>query len=146
MRELSRWGSQQSEIRNKARELTQDLAQKDFEGEARVLFEYVRDHIRYLRDIEGVETLHDPVTLLKIGAGDCDDKAILLASLLMSIGAKVRFIAVAYAPEVYSHVWLQVFAPRGGQFVWVDLETTEPLPFGGRVSAKGAVSHMVLPV
>lgn len=100
--------------------------------------EYVRDNIRYVRDIRGVETLHDPVTLLKIGAGDCDDKSLLLASLLLSIGHKVRFVAVAFEPDQFSHVWLQVNCYGR----WIDLEPTEPIQFGQRIPARGAFAHI----
>lgn len=131
-------------VRNLAVSLTTEgfwdgrgLQQKDFAGEARRLLAFVRDDIRYVRDISGVETLHDPVTLLKIGAGDCDDKAILLASLLLSIGFDdVRFIAAAFATDEYSHVWLQTSIYGK----WVDLEPTEPIPFGQSIPTADAVS------
>lgn len=118
------------------------LRQKDFVGEARKLLEFVRDEIRYVKDIDQVETLHDPVTLLQIGAGDCDDKAILLASLLLSIGHTPRFIAMAQAPEEWSHVWVQDCLDMGQGDVWVDLEPTEPIPFGKSVPLDGAQAIM----
>lgn len=129
-------------VRGLAVDLTSGLMQKDFLGEARACLEFVRDRIRYVRDIEGVETLHDAETVLRQGAGDCDDKCILLAALLLSIGAPVRFVAVAFEPEVYSHVWLQVRTPPGYGGVagsWVDLEPTEPIAFGAHVPLDGCV-------
>ena len=145
MADLARRGMRDQDIRNLAVALTtqgflngRGLRQKDFEGEARRLHAFVRDDIRYVLDTDGVELLHDPVTLLEIGAGDCDDKAILLASLLGSIGHRTRFVAVAFEPERFSHVWVQ--AHLDGR--WVDLETTEPIPFGARVPTGGAVSFM----
>lgn len=116
------------------------LPQKDFHGEARRLFEYVRDRIRYVKDIDGVETLHPPEWVLKLGAGDCDDKSILLAALLLSIGHTPRFIAVAFEPDVFSHVWVQDLLD--GQ--WVDLEATESLPFGQHVPLRDAVRIITL--
>lgn len=114
------------------------LQQKDFEGEARRIHAFVRDQIRYVQDVKGVEVVHDPVTILRIGAGDCDDKAILLAALLGSIGHTTRFRAVAFQPEIWSHVWLQDYL--GGR--WVDLEPTEPLPFGQGVPIANAVATL----
>lgn len=111
------------------------LQQKDFSGEAKRLFAYVQNNVRYVRDTDGAELIHDPAYLLQIGAGDCDDKAILLASLLGSIGFATRFAAVAFEPDNYSHVWVQAWI--GGK--WVDLETTEPLPFGQSVPTGDAV-------
>lgn len=145
MATLARQGSQRIAIRNLAVELTtrgfgtpNGLRQKDFVGEARRLNDFVRDRIRYVQDIDDVETIAEPEALLKIGAGDCDDKATLLAALLLSIGHRVRFIAMAQQPGQYSHVWLQDYLNGG----WIDLETTEPLPFGRSVPQRDVVSTL----
>jgi transglutaminase-like putative cysteine protease len=116
------------------------LAQKDFGGEARRLFEFVRDKIRYVKDIDGIETLHPAEWVLSIGAGDCDDKSILLSALLLSIGHTPRFVAVAFAPDEFSHVWVQDYVSGG----WVDLEATENLSFGQSVPLKDAVKIIYL--
>jgi transglutaminase-like putative cysteine protease len=130
-------------VRNLAVSLTTEgfnngtgLKQKDFRGEASRLLTYVRDNIRYVGDIRDIEVLHDPETLLRTGAGDCDDKAILLAALLLSIGHQPRFVAVAFEPDAYSHVWLQDLIY--GE--WLDLEPTEPIACGQSIPTKGAVS------
>lgn len=120
-------------VRNQAVELTRKLRQKDFRGEICALSDWVRDQVRYVKDIRSVETVHDPVTLLKVRCGDCDDKATLLAALAESIGHPARFVAVAYRPGVFSHVWAQARPGPGGP--WIDLETTEPLACGLRVPA-----------
>lgn len=120
-------------VRNEAVNLTRQLRQKDFVGEARALFLFCRDRIRYVRDIRSVETLHTADTLLKIRCGDCDDKSILLAALLESIGHQARFVAVAQIPGQFCHVWTQVWLNGS----WVDLETTEPLEFGQRIPNAG---------
>jgi predicted transglutaminase-like cysteine proteinase len=126
-------------VRNTARELCAGLAQKDFVGEARRIFDFVKMKIRYLKDIDGIETLHAPEWMLNIRQGDCDDKAILAAALLLSIGhSPVRFIAVAFSPDRFSHVWLQDYLGNK----WVDLETTEPLPFGQSVPLRGVVQTL----
>lgn len=145
MARITRAGLRDQAVRNAAVAITTrgflsgaGLKQKDFEGEARRLHAFVRDRIRYVRDTDGVELLHDPATVLQVGAGDCDDKAILLASLLGSIGHPTRFIAVAFEPGRFSHVWLQDFL--NGR--WVDLETTEPLPFGVSVPRRGVVGTL----
>jgi transglutaminase-like putative cysteine protease len=145
MAELARRGKADQAVRNLAVGLTtrgflngSGLRQKDFLGEAQRIHAFVRDQIRYVRDTDGIELLHDPVTILQIGAGDCDDKAILLAALLGSIGHPTRFVAVAFEPDRFSHVWLQ--DNINGR--WVDLETTEPIPFGYSVPLKGAVDLM----
>ncbi len=50
------------------------------------LHRFVRDNIRYIKDIRDVETVAYPDITLQQGQGDCDDKSVLLASLLESIG------------------------------------------------------------
>jgi transglutaminase-like putative cysteine protease len=138
MARLAQEGKTALPIRTLAVNLTRGLPQKHYVGEARACLEYCRDRIRYVKDIRGVETLHDPVTLLKTGAGDCDDKSILLASMLMSIGHRCRFVAVSLAPGQFSHVWVQVNI-RGK---WIDLEPTEPLQFGERIPSDGILRYI----
>lgn len=118
-------------IRQLAVELVRDLPEltrgrKDFPAQVRALWQFVRSWIRYVRDIRNVETLHSPVRLLKNRAGDCDDQAILLASLLEAIGHGTRFVAMGFAPGRYSHVLAETWL--GGR--WVPLETTIERPFG----------------
>lgn len=138
MARLASKGTHNLEIRNKALSLTGGLAQKDFRGEACACLAFVRDQIRYVRDIYDVETIATPDWLLKICAGDCDDKATLLAALLGAIGHQVRFVAVAFAPDQFSHVWLQDHI--GG--AWLDLEATEPYPCGQAIPTGDAVEFL----
>lgn len=114
-------------IREKALSLTNGLRQKNFIGEAKRIHEFVRDNIRYVKDVNGVETLQWPThTLLTYKQGDCDDKSMLVASLLESVGHKTRFIAVGPQKGKFSHVFVQTkIGPR-----WWNVETTEPWPFG----------------
>lgn len=118
-------------------QLTRGVMQKDYEREACEILSFVRDKVRYVRDTRTVEILQVPRRTLQIG-GDCDDKSILLAALLSSIGHRVRFIAVSYMPNQYSHVWVQDEV-RGK---WLDLEPTEPLICGSRVPERGALGYL----
>ena len=94
-------------------------------GEIASIGGYVRDNIRYVRDINQCETVQSPEVTLQIGAGDCDDKATLLAALLMAVGNDCRFVACDQG-QGYSHVWTQCLL--GDK--WIDLETTENVPVG----------------
>jgi transglutaminase-like putative cysteine protease len=60
------------------------------------LFEYVRDHIRYIKDPVGVESVSDPYYTLARMVGDCDDQAVLLAALYESVGFPTRFVIAGY--------------------------------------------------
>lgn len=91
------------------------------------LFEWVREHVRYVPDVLDVETLASPVITLRSMFGDCDDQATLLATLFEAVGYPTRFVVAAYSdPSVMEHVYLQVAVD--GQ--WFDCDPTEPLPFG----------------
>jgi transglutaminase-like putative cysteine protease len=109
------------------RQLTRDLRQKDIYGEAKRVHQFVRDKIRYVKDIRGVETLQTPIQTLRIGQGDCDDKSTLVATMLETLGHQTRFKAVGFGDDgSFSHVFPQV--KMNGK--WITLETTEPWPIG----------------
>lgn len=123
MVELARQGKRDPGVIEVANSLVRDVPQGDRLGEVKALHAFVRDHIRYTNDIGGIE----PVELLRtceatltMGCGDCDDKSILLAALLCSIGRPARIVAVALRPSRhFSHVLVET--PRGKG--WMPLET-----------------------
>lgn len=110
-----------------AREIVRDLPQGDISGEIRALQSFVRDHIRYTNDPNSVELLQTPEATLEMGTGDCDDKSILLATLLNSIGRPARFAAISLKPsDKYSHVLVQARIGTN----WYPLETIRDVPAG----------------
>lgn len=114
-------------IRDTATSLVAGLRPRDWTGEARRLYEYVRDHIRYTRDVSGVETLQTPPVTMEMEAGDCDDKSTLLAALLESIGHPTSFVATGYRePQVFSHVYVETLLGKR----WVPLDASTDKPFG----------------
>lgn len=101
--------------------------EKNGASEVEAIFNFVRDHIRYLSDISGVETLATPDKTLLCRIGDCDDQTVLLAAMLESIGHATRFVAAGYiADDAVEHVYLQVLID--GE--WVDADPTEHFPLG----------------
>ena len=138
MRALAKQGKTAMPVRALALSLVSGLKQKDYLGEAKRVHAYVRDHIRYVRDVDGVETLHTPEKVIEYGQGDCDDKSILAAALLGAIGHKTRFVAMGFGNKQFSHVYVET---RVGN-KWVGFETTEPVNFGWHPS--GATSRMVV--
>lgn len=110
-----------------ARQIVSHVAEKDYLEEAATIQNWVRNHIRYVRDVDGVETVATPVDTLQMRAGDCDDKALLAAALLLATGHPARFVAWAFeAPEAFEHVYTEV---KYNQH-WLGVETTEPVAFG----------------
>lgn len=146
MKRLTLAGKKSPVVRQLAVSLTQGLHQKDFYGEITALFRFVRDRIRYIKDVRNVETLHTPEMVLSNRQGDCDDKALLLASLLESIGFRTRFVAVGFRANEYSHVYTEVFynahSPDKLRGPWLPLETTENVDIGW--SPKKVVSRLIV--
>lgn len=128
MRSIVRASKKRPRIRLTAINLTRDLPQKSYYLEAKAIHDFVRDEIRYVRDVRDVETIAYPEVTLDIGAADCDDAVVLAASLLESIGHPTRFVAIGRAPDHYEHVYLET--KIGDR--WVASETTEPWAFGKR--------------
>jgi len=148
MRNLALQGKTTPMVRQLAVQLTMSLPQKDWLSEINALFYFVRDNIRYVRDIRNVETLHTADRVLMNRAGDCDDKSVLLASLLESIGHPSRFVAVGFKPDQCDHVYVETLrsanAPRALQSSWMALETTEPVPPGWSAMDKGNVQKTLI--
>lgn len=110
-------------IRNCAADMVQHLPGMSFYSEAKTLFEFVRNRVRYLQDVNDVETIQAPDVTLQLRRGDCDDQVTLLGALLESIGHPVRFIAIGYTyPSEFEHVFLET---RIGD-VWEGCDTTVP--------------------
>jgi len=99
---------------------------KDYRGELRCLHAFVRDHVRYVRDVEGVETLQTPVQTLNVLGGDCDDKAMLFCSLAGAIGFQTRFAAIGVRDQPYSHVMAQALLEDVGEYINAETILTDP--------------------
>ena len=100
----------------------------DFTGEAQAIYAWVRRNIRFFKDIDGVETLRTPREILTIGGGDCDDiNAILMPSLLGTIGHTVRLVTVSSdpaAPATFTHIYCEV--ELNGQWIPLDAARRDP--------------------
>lgn len=106
-----------------AGDLVQGCAPKDRRAELDSLQRFVRDSIRYVNDVDGVEMLQTPVQTLRRQRGDCDDKAVLLCALCASIGFPTRFCAVEVRGQGYfTHVMAQARLGRG----FINMETIVP--------------------
>jgi transglutaminase-like putative cysteine protease len=114
------------DVRELAIRLTAQCPARSLTCEYTQLQHFVRDHIRYVRDVRDVETLQTPKATLRLAAGDCDDQAVLLATMLESIGARTRFEALGVRGGGYEHVISAVQAGVSrstGKPCWVPLET-----------------------
>lgn len=109
--------------------------ERDTLSEVTALFNWVRDHVRYVRDPHGLESLSSPAVTAQRMTGDCDDQTALLCALFESVGYPTRFVMAAYnAPGQFEHVYCQVYADNE----WIDADPTERQPLG--YSPPGAIS------
>jgi len=135
---LTREGKKNMNVRNLALSLVKNCQQKDWDCEIARLHEYVRDEVRYVGDVNDVETVQTPQKTIELMAGDCDDKSVMLAALLESIGHPTRFTAIGFQAGVYCHVFVET--KRGD--IWVALETTEPVSVGWQPDRRLVIERM----
>jgi len=138
MRRLVRDGKKSIVVRNAALSLLYDVLQKDYLTEIKRIHAFVQNEIRYVRDINDVETLQSPEKSLEIKQGDCDDKSTLAAAMLESIGHPTRFVAAGHGQGEFEHVWVET---KYGS-LWIAIECTEPVPLGWK--APGMSEFLVI--
>ena len=126
------------QLRGVAAHLVEHLLSKDFTGEVLAVHQYVRDSIRYLRDVHDDETVQTPTQTLFMQAGDCDDQATLVATLLNTIGIPARFVAIGFLPDTFQHVYAEAYIDGIG---WQSVETTENVAVGWQ--PEGVQARMV---
>jgi transglutaminase-like putative cysteine protease len=119
MRRLVNQCKTNTQIRQAATNVIFLTPEKDEYSEAEALFNFVRDRIRYVKDVNDIETLSTPMMTLEGGLGDCDDQTVLLASMLESVGYPTRFVIEGYTtPCEYEHVYMQALV--FGQYISMD--------------------------
>lgn len=98
----------------KAREITRQLAPNDHLSEALACLYWVREHVRFARDPDGIELVIGPVELLRLieqygsWSEDCDGQNALLYSLLRALGHWPRFSFVSFTgAEKIDHVFTE---------------------------------------
>lgn len=127
MREMIDSGKRDPQVIRAATSIIYTTPERFEAGECGAVFDYVRDHVRYVRDVAGVETLAHPRITLERLSGDCDDQTALLGAMLEAVGYPTRLVVTAYqAPQAWEHVFLQTLID--GQ--WIDCDPTERQPMG----------------
>jgi len=127
MRNIARQSRKSLPVITAARAIVQGCQGKDYTCEARTLQAWIQQNIRYVRDPRDVEAVAQPERTLELCSGDCDDQALLLASLAESIGFAARFCAIGVQGDDFSHVLTELLIPGTG---WVAAETI-PIDSGG---------------
>lgn len=132
-----RYSIRQPQIRARAEQVIASCPERNEIAEATLLFEWVRDHLRYTLDIVGVETVKSPeVSDAEISErgrflGDCDDATAYLAALLMAVGYNVQLVVIA--PKgmsgTLSHIYLEALLRRSKVVLAMDA-TAKGYPMG----------------
>lgn len=120
MARLVRQGAEDQDLRQFIHRLISDIPARQWDAIAVRLFEYARDRVIYRRDPVGVEVVQSARATLELGYGDCDDKAIFLATALALVGEVTRFRVGSYDGREWGHVWVQW---RRGKD-WIDFDPT----------------------
>lgn len=115
MRKKAREQAQTPLVRKLALKILEQAGTRghNFLDEARALGEFVKSNVSYVRDPTDVEQLHDPIFMINeitkgTARGDCDDKALLLATLLLSVGHQPYFAIVRYRDVAgpFNHIYV----------------------------------------
>ncbi len=133
------------QVRRLAAELTKGKTSRD--EKIRALFEFVADGIRYVNYVSGEWWLPNrPQELLARRQGDCDDKAMLLITLLRAVGIEATEVLVqtrytaqpsllsseTAAIPVFDHGIAYLPGEHGAAGTWLDATSPEsrlgPLP------------------
>lgn len=117
-------------IINWARAIVVSCPWKNTECEIQSIYDYIRAHVRYVKDTLGTEYIETPQHALDVineggvWQGDCDDFTVLSLSLYRAIGYPTMMRAVNYNPGFLSHVYGLVQAR--GQWIPIDLISVNP--------------------
>jgi hypothetical protein len=133
------------QVRRKAAELT--AGKKTREEKLQAIFEFVADDIRYVNYVSGEWWLPNrPQELLARRQGDCDDKAMLLITLLKAVGIEANevLIQTRYTAQpsllraekaaipLFDHGIAYLPGEKGKPGIWLDATSPEsrlgPLP------------------
>jgi hypothetical protein len=102
--------------------LVQNVPAHDTLGEARAIYDWVKNNIRFTGDIYDAETLRPAREILHVRAGDCDCiNGVLLPTLLESIGIEARLVTInadRSRPDLFSHIYAE--ANVNGQWIPLD--------------------------
>jgi len=81
---------------------------------------------RYANDPRHVEWIKDPQRMVEevaqqgVCVADCDEIALLGATMCLQLGREVEFVALGFAPRQLTHVGFRVKEPKSNRWIWVD--------------------------
>lgn len=114
------------------------VGERDQHGEIRAVFDSARKLVRYTADPIDIDTFARPKWTMEGAAGDCDDEAILLASMLGAIGYPTKWRVIqtngaARRGHDWDHIYLLAGSPPDNPTDWYALDLSEPHEAGWEV-------------
>jgi transglutaminase-like putative cysteine protease len=144
MGEVARAAQLDANLRLLWERIVAGLRQKDYISEFAAVLCWVRQNVRYSKDPLTIEQVKSPSRTISTKTGDCDDQAVLIASLVSLGGARTRFRAGAFLRSgvlgrpMLAHVWAEAFDP--GTQAWIVLD---PVPEKRVNEMLGRVIHSI---
>jgi hypothetical protein len=103
---------------------------RDELSEIKAMFDFVRENVRYTKDVRNVETFRKPYRTIQLGYGDCDDLTMLLACLLKMIGFHCFFKVIGLQANEFQHIYLLVIYPQDSPSNVIPLDPSRPEDMG----------------
>jgi len=131
---LGPWGHRHPDVVLLARQITSKTSpglKKDYEAMADAVFKFAKANVPYRLDPAGLEWLQTPVYTLwgdngKPVPADCDDHAILIASLAMALGLQAAFRTVrGKGGGRWVHVYAVIGWTKAGKTTWKSADSTQ---------------------
>jgi hypothetical protein len=132
IRRLVARGKKSIEINRLAIAIVWQTPQFSETPKAQAIFDWVQQNTRFIPMIVNAQTLRTPEEILRVRAGDCANlNAVLIPSLLGTIGIRSRLVTIAGDPEdpdEFTHVYAEAFVD--GE--WVPMDVARPGAAFGR--------------
>jgi hypothetical protein len=120
-------GERSVRVRSYTESVVRGLQPKDYLSEILAIRYAVGEKVRYLNDPLRTEWVKDPERMVEeieaygSAACDCDEIALLIATMCRQVGRDVEYVTVGFGvPGSYSHVFTRVKEPKSGLFIVCD--------------------------
>lgn len=108
-------------VRSRALELARTFPGDRDWKQARNIFEYVRDQVKYISDPRGFEHVQSPRQTMASRAGDCEDQAILLASMWSAVGFRAALVlADTNGDRVPDHAYTAAYIVEAPSYMKIE--------------------------
>lgn len=134
-----RGGLRDPDMRRIGLAVTRACAARSDDCELRAVFDFIVKNVRYTGDITTKDTFQTALRTLQFAGGDCDDMAILVATLVMENGFTPRWRITSNTGATWDHIFTLVGTPKHKPARWTVLDTT--LGVGRFGDAPRSVKH-----